>query len=187
MAAQTLLQVQLVLRLTLALIFLISAAAKLRAPAAFVQGVLEYRVLPRRLAQLYGRLPPFAELGTGLLLSGLFLPTATGPAVLMLVSFAIAIAIVTAQGRTIGCHCLGAASVRPIGWHTLTRNLLLLGCAAWLLVVSSGDGAWAAPQGGIGSRIPAYVVAVLLVLAYWLIVEVLEVFVRMTHPHGGAV
>jgi uncharacterized membrane protein YphA (DoxX/SURF4 family) len=49
-------QVLLVLRLTLGLIFLVSAITKLRHPAAFVRGVLEYRVLPHPLAMMRTRM-----------------------------------------------------------------------------------------------------------------------------------
>jgi len=45
MASNTVAQVQLVLRLTLGLIFLASALAKLRHPTLFVRGVLDYQVL----------------------------------------------------------------------------------------------------------------------------------------------
>lgn len=50
------------------LTFLTSGASKLRAPGPFVLAVLEYRVLPARLARLYGRVLPFAEVLRGLAL-----------------------------------------------------------------------------------------------------------------------
>ncbi len=187
MASSTVDQVQLVLRLTLGLIFLVSALAKLRDPAAFVQGVLEYRVLPGRLARVYGQLLPFIELGTALLLfSGYFQAAAGGLAVLMLISFAIAVAIVSIQGREIGCHCFGQSSTGRVGWHTLARDLLLLAPALWLLASAAGvEGkrvAWA--PGDVGANIAAVMLAVLIGLAYWLVAESIEALANLTHTRG---
>jgi|GEM_PF-3956386 hypothetical protein len=64
-------QLQTVVRVALGLIFLVSAAAKLRDPSRFVRGVLAYALLRGSLARLYGRMLPFVELGTALLLATL--------------------------------------------------------------------------------------------------------------------
>jgi uncharacterized membrane protein YphA (DoxX/SURF4 family) len=184
MASNAATQVQLVLRLALGLIFFVSAVAKLRDPAAFVQGVLEYRVLPRRLAQLYGRLLPFAEIGTALLLlSGFFLAVAAALAVLMLASFATAVAVVTLQGREIGCHCFGQSASDRVGWHTLVRDLLLLLPAAWLLWGAAPRGMAPADWPNNGLDAATVVLAVLLALGYWLVAEALDLLADLTHPH----
>jgi uncharacterized membrane protein YphA (DoxX/SURF4 family) len=176
MAAQTLVQVQLVLRLTLGLIFLLSAVAKLRDPAAFVQGVLEYRVLPAPLARVYGRALPFVELGTALLLlSGILLVLATGVAVLMLISFAVAIAIVTLQGHSLACNCFGVAQRSVVGWYTLVRDVFCLLPAVWLLTRAvsgqAGNSAW--PPADIDSAASPFIVALVFALCYLLMTEVL--------------
>jgi uncharacterized membrane protein YphA (DoxX/SURF4 family) len=170
MAAQTVVQVQLVLRLTLGLIFIISSGAKLRDPAAFVRGVLEYQVLPPPLAQLYGRLLPFAELGTGLLLlSGLVVPVAAGLAALMLTSFAAAVASNVARGRALSCHCFGEHSVSRSGWHALAGDLVLLLVALWSLKNSTHFSSVAtALLSDPRTLIPAVVLAALLALTYLL-------------------
>jgi len=81
-------QLQTVVRVALGLIFLLSATAKLRDPTRFVRAVLDYALLRGSLARLYGRMLPFVELGTALLLlSGFFLPIAAALAMLMLTSF----------------------------------------------------------------------------------------------------
>lgn len=184
MASNAATQVQLVLRLALGLIFLVSALSKLHDPATFVQGVLEYRVLPAPLARAYGRLLPFVELGTALLfLSGVFLPIAAGLAVLMLSSFAIAVAVVVRQGREIGCHCFGQASTDRVGWHTLGRDLLLLLPSAWLLRGMATGGMVPAGWSGGGVDVTTAVLAVLLALGYWLVAEALRLLADLTHPH----
>ncbi len=172
-------QTQLVLRLVLGLIFLFSALAKLRAPAAFVQGVLDYHVLPAPLARIYGRLLPFVELGTALLfLSGFFLAVGAGLVVLMLVSFAIAIAINAQRGRAVACHCFGEDSASSVGWHTLVRDLVLLLPGCWLLWTTT-RAALPAPLAA-SSIVPAIGIAVLLALSYALFVESLELVIGAT-------
>ena len=189
MASTTIGQVQLVLRLTLGLIFLVSAITKLRDPAAFVRGVLEYRVLPRPLARVYGWLLPFVELGAGLLLlSGFIQAVAAGLAVLMLVSFAIAVSINAVRGRPAPCHCFGQASESRIGWHTVVRDLALLLPAIWLLLtVASGSRDavdWTRLE---PSTAPALGLAVLLTAIYWLVSQSLDEVVHLTGTGRGVV
>jgi len=183
-------QVQLVVRLTLGLIFLVSAVAKLRDPAAFVRGVLEYRVLPGSLARLYGWALPFVELGTALLLlSGFLFFLAVILVILMLASFAVAIIVVTMQGRQIGCNCFGTGHDSRVGWHTLARDLLLLSSAVWLLGAIDpglvGANAWL--RRDLNVALPALLLAALIALAYWLVAEGLEMLASLFRPSGGVV
>jgi uncharacterized membrane protein YphA (DoxX/SURF4 family) len=179
MAAQTLAQVQLVLRLTLGLIFFYSAVTKLRALAVFVRGVLDYAVLPRPLAQFYGRLLPFVELVTALLfLSGVLLLVATGVALLMLVSFAVAIAINAARGRAPACHCFGETLASRVGWHTLARDFVLIVPAGWLFMAALHGGT---PSPGLTqpSLAPAVGIGAISSLSYALLVDGLEILVSV--------
>jgi uncharacterized membrane protein YphA (DoxX/SURF4 family) len=189
MAAQTLVQVSLVLRLTLGLIFMISALTKLRDVSAFVQGVLEYGVLPRPLARLYGRLLPFAELGTALLLlSGVGLVVAISLAVLLLASFSIATVAVTVQGRDIDCHCFGSARRHSrVGWHTLGRDVALLLLALRLLetVATGRRGVRPWFQYDPGFVALAFVLAAGLAFTYVLVAEGLDVLVRLAGQRGA--
>lgn len=173
MAADMSAQVYLVLRLALGLVFLGSALAKFRDPSAFSRGVLEYRVLPRPLALIYGRLLPFVELGTALLLLSGFAPViGAGLAVLLLVSFGVAIVTVTVQGREIGCHCFGEAPHRQVGWHTMLRDLPLLAFACWLLVAAVAGRAH-----DLRLAPGVFVLALLLALSYALLLEGLDLLV----------
>jgi uncharacterized membrane protein YphA (DoxX/SURF4 family) len=173
---------QLVLRLVLGLIFLVSALAKLRDPAAFVRGVLDYRVLPRPLAQVYGWLLPFVEVGTALLLlSGLFPPLAASLAVLILTSFAIAIVVAIMQGREVGCHCFGSAQRRgSVGWHTLLRDLVLLVPSGLLLATAASGQHSIDPWLQGGSRAAAVLILVpALTLCYLLLAEGLDLLASL--------
>lgn len=187
MAAQTQVQVQLVLRLTLGLIFMVSALTKLRDISAFVHGVLEYGVLPHPLAQLYGRLLPFCELGTALLLlSGLFPLIATGVAVLMLLSFAVANCVVVIQGRQMNCHCFGASQHQRAGWPTLARGLTLLVPALWLLIVAATQmvktDTWRRVVFGIDPGSGA--LAIVLASTYLLVTHGIDLLLTMTNAVG---
>jgi uncharacterized membrane protein YphA (DoxX/SURF4 family) len=119
-----------VLRITLGLVFLVSALTKLRAPQQFVEGVVDYQVLPTALARLYGRLLPPVELGVGFLLAaGTALPIASVVAILLLISFGLAMGINTARGRRLDCHCFGAAAAVPVGWAAIGRDAFFLALA----------------------------------------------------------
>ncbi len=172
-------QAQLIVRLSLGLIFLLSASMKLRNIPAFVQGVLNYRVLPSPVAQLFGGVLPFVELGTGiLLLSGRLLLVSASLALLLLISFAIALGINAARGRTISCHCFGSSASNHVGWHSLIRDLILFPLVSWLLWVASFGNP--APLVIVpSSLIPTLAFVGITMLLYVLIVEGLDFFVEV--------
>lgn len=177
MTANGIAYIQLVLRLTLGLIFLVSAVTKLRDMDAFLHGVEEYAVLSRPLATLYGRLLPFTELIAALLLlSGILVGLGTALIVLMLVSFAVAITINAIRGRAPACHCFGESSSSRVGWHTLIRNLALLlpaGTLFWLYQMVQPTNTLTGPN-----LFPIFGIAVMVALVYMLAVESLELLTR---------
>ena len=135
---------QILLSVTLALIFLASAIPKLRHPKGFILAVLEYRVLPTRLSWLYARLlPPLELLLALLLLSGAAVRLAAIALSLLLLSFMIAISINLTRGRNLDCHCFGKARRRSIGWGLLLQDGALLGAALALATITS---AWITPE-----------------------------------------
>jgi hypothetical protein len=142
MPADAIAQGYVVLRITLGLIFLVSSLAKLRALQRFIEGVVDYHVLPSSLAQLYGRLLPLVELAVGILLTaGVALPVASVVAILLLTSFGVAMGINIVRGRRIDCHCFGVAAAAPIGWPAVARDAVLLALAIPVT--------WAAFLGGV--------------------------------------
>lgn len=169
--------VQLILRLMLALILFGSALSKLRDLATFVQGVLDYEILPRGAAHAFGLLLPYVELGTAiLLLSGFFPAVAASLVLLLLISFAIAIGVNANRSRPIPCHCFGAIQSSRIGWHSLLRDVILLPLAGWLLWIALDDGARPMPTTTFSPLASIVGVAVIAVLAYILMVEGLDLF-----------
>jgi putative oxidoreductase len=136
--------VEVILSITLGIIFLASAIPKLRHPKGFILAALEYRVLPSRLSWLYARLlPPLEFLLALLLLTGTAVRSATVIVSLLLLSFIAAVAINLARGRDLDCHCFGKATKRPIGWGLLLQDGALLGAAIALAIVTTE---WLAPE-----------------------------------------
>jgi hypothetical protein len=119
-------------RLTLALVFALSAWTKFSDPERFAGVLADYRVLPEGLVRLMAWAVPTAEAAAvlGLLLAPL--GTASGifaGALLLLFSGAVLINLL--RGRThIDCGCFGSAGRQRIGWGLIVRNGALLAFAA---------------------------------------------------------
>lgn len=179
-------EINLIIRLSLGFIFLGSALTKLRHPAAFVQAVLGYRILPSTAARAFGWLLPLAELGTAvLLLIGSLQLVAAVLTLLLLLSFAIALSINIVRGRAVPCHCFGAASTSRIGWHSLVRDVLLFPFAAWLLWFAVNDYVTLSPS--VSLFAPIVCIASLAALSYVLMVEMLDLAIgsgRWRHDEG---
>ena len=109
----------------LGLILLVAALSKLMDRKGFVIAVIGYEILPDSLAVLVGYALPWVELIiAGLLLSGVFASIASLGAVLLLISFSVAIGVNLLRGRELNCHCFGQLSEEKIGPWALFRNLL---------------------------------------------------------------
>ena len=131
--------------LALGIMFLASGFSKLRDMDGFVLGVMEYEILPPKLALAYGRVLPFAELlcGLGLLLG--LVPLVFGTfATMLLLSFLTAVSVNLARGRRLDCHCFGSQSSEPLGLVTLSRLVILLVLA--ITVAASSAGTLLAPR-----------------------------------------
>lgn len=127
--------------LLLAVIFAVSGAAKVRALDAFVGVVANYRLLPDFLLRPVALLLPPLEL---VIAFALLVPAsqawAAGLAALLLVTFAVAMAINLGRGRAaIDCGCAIGLMKERISWPLVGRNLLLVAVAA-ALVSSSSSG-----------------------------------------------
>jgi uncharacterized membrane protein YphA (DoxX/SURF4 family) len=161
----------LLVRLCLGGILLVAGASKLADRAGFVQGVLDFGLLPPSLARLYGWCLPFLELATaGLLIAGIAVPAAAALAVLLLTSFVIAVAVALMRGQRLACHCFGAASGSRVGRYTLTRSVVLLGTAGALLLATVRSRSPDAPA-ALDQLVLAVATAALVVLADALLVE----------------
>lgn len=118
--------------------FLASGLSKLRDPEGFVLGVLEYEVLPPRVAVVYGQMVPFIEAILGLaLVLGVWSGLVGLVSLVLLGSFLVAVAINIARGRQLDCHCFGSRGGEPLGWITVIRLCILL---TWATVVANWRG-----------------------------------------------
>lgn len=160
----------LVARLVLSGFFLPSAIGKLRDLPGFIQGTIDYRVLPEQAARRFALVLPWAELALALaLLGGVALPLAGAASLLLLLCFIAAVTINLRRGRQIACNCHGVAGTRTISWGTVARNLLLvlltlplIGLAPASLELTSWIAQWQADLRLLSTLSAALVVGLLL-------------------------
>jgi uncharacterized membrane protein YphA (DoxX/SURF4 family) len=124
----------LAVRVLLGLIFLQAGVQKARHLAEFNGVVLNYRILPRRLAPVVSALLPAVEIGVAVALFAGVTPWAEAAAAVLLGVFAWAMAVNVKRGRRdIDCGCFQSTLRQVIGWSTVVRNLgliALVGAAA---------------------------------------------------------
>ncbi|HEX5068220.1 MAG TPA: MauE/DoxX family redox-associated membrane protein [Myxococcota bacterium] len=118
-----------VLRASLALLFGVAAAHKLRAPRAFASVLAEYRLLPAAASLPLGIALAAAELALALALCApAFAREAALAAALLLALYGVAIATPLARGIDLeDCGC--GFGARPLGAGLLLRNALLVAAA----------------------------------------------------------
>lgn len=144
---------------------IVSGTSKLRDPGGFILGVLEYDLLPSRLAVVYARLLPPAELLCGVaLVFGVERVPVGIVAVALLISFSVAVGASMARGRRLACHCFGSRNDEPIGWTTVARLCVLLICGAAAITWPGGG-----PLSVSTAAAPSCLLAVALVVALYLL------------------
>lgn len=117
------------------------AIQKLQDVGGFVNGFLGYDLLARRYVP-YGYAYPFAELYAGV---GMIALIGTGSALIWLVApVAIfigtigAVSVIKAvyiEKRDLKCACVGGGSNVPLGFISLSENLIMLGMGLWMLAM----------------------------------------------------
>lgn len=129
-------------RLALAVVFTVSAIAKLRDRGSAREAVLAFGVPPALVPAVAAGLP-FVELTCAALLVAAD-PGASAGAVaslLLLAAFTAAVVNNLVRGRRPDCHCFGSLSgTSGIGWATVGRNAGLLALAAASLVGAGTQG-----------------------------------------------
>jgi Methylamine utilisation protein MauE len=124
-------------QLSLGIVFLLSVWPKLRQPFGFMQSVIEYKILPAKVAQVFGLLLiPLEAFLVFAFLTGFLTDIALSLATLLLSAFLVAVGINLRRGRKIACACFGNAS-EQISLRTLVRLLLLLTITILLLAFRS--------------------------------------------------
>ena len=107
---------------------------KLQDVERFATMFLNYDLLAQRWIR-YGYVYPFVETGAGLLMMAGVMTWLSAPAALIVASIG-AISVFKAvyiDKRELKCACVGGDSKVPLGFVSLTENLMMIGMAVWML------------------------------------------------------
>lgn len=107
---------------------------KLQDVERFATMFLNYDLLAQRWVR-YGYVYPFVETGAGLLMMAGVLTWLSAPAALVVAGIG-AVSVFKAvyiDKRELRCACVGGDSKVPLGFVSLTENLMMIGMAAWML------------------------------------------------------
>ena len=96
---------------------------------------LGYDLLARRYVP-YAYIYPFAELGAGVLMLAGVLTWLSVPVALLIggIGAASVCKAVYIDKRDLKCACVGGSSNVPLGFVSLTENVMMVAMAAWMLV-----------------------------------------------------
>ena len=109
---------------------------KLRDVEGFTTGFLNYDLLARRWVP-YAYIYPFVETGAGILMTGMILTWLSAPAALF-ISTVGAVSVFKAvyiDKRELKCACVGGGSNVPLGFVSLTENLMMMGMSIVMLIL----------------------------------------------------
>jgi len=107
---------------------------KLKDLEQFATMFLNYDLLAQRWVR-YGYVYPFVETGAGLLMMAGVMTWLSAPAVLIVASIG-AVSVFKAvyvDKRELKCACVGGDSKVPLGFVSLTENVMMVGMAVWML------------------------------------------------------
>ncbi len=110
------------------------ALMKLRDVEGFSTMFLNYDVLARKWVP-YGYIYPYAEVTAGLLMFAGVLPVISIPVALFIggVGAVSVFKAVYIEKRELKCACVGGDTNVPLGFISLTENLMMVGMAVWML------------------------------------------------------
>lgn len=113
------------------------AIQKLQDVEQFSTMFLNYDLLARRWVR-YGYVYPFAEAGAAVLMLAGVLPWLSGPVALFIGTIgAISVAkAVYIDKRELKCACVGGGSNVPLGFVSLTENVVMMGMGVWVLAAT---------------------------------------------------
>src|SRR5690606_2582260 len=124
-----------VLELFVAISMCILGSLKLRDLQSYATGFVQYDLVARRYVP-YATIYAIIETGGGILMIAGLLTWFVAPAVLV-VSTIGAVSVVKAvyiEIRDLNCACVGGGSQVPLGFLSLTENLMMIAMAVWMLV-----------------------------------------------------
>ncbi|MGR3540099.1 MAG: MauE/DoxX family redox-associated membrane protein [Hasllibacter sp.] len=109
---------------------------KLRDVEGFTTSFLNYDLLARRWVP-YAYVYPFVETGAGILMTGMILTWLSAPAALFISTVGAwsVFKAVYIDKRELKCACVGAGSNVPLGFVSLTENLMMMGMSIVMLIL----------------------------------------------------
>lgn len=118
----------------IAIAMMLLAMLKLQDVDRFATMFLNYDLLARRLPP-YGRAYPFLELGAGVLMLTRTLDWLSIPVALTIggIGAVSVFKAVYLEKRTLKCACVGGSSNVPLGFVSLTENVMMVAMAVWML------------------------------------------------------
>ena len=122
----------------IALSMMALAMLKLQNVDSFSTMFLNYDLLAKRWVP-YGKIYPFAEFGAGALMLAGVLTWLSAP-VALLIGGICAISVFKAvyvDKRELKCACVGGDSNVPLGFLSLTENLMMIAMAVWMLAMQA--------------------------------------------------
>jgi glutaredoxin/uncharacterized membrane protein YphA (DoxX/SURF4 family) len=111
---------------------------KLQDLLSFATGFVQYDLIARKWVP-YSYIYPFVEAGAGVLMIAGLATWIAAPAVLI-VSTLGAISIIKAvyvEKRDVNCACVGGGSRVPLGFISLTENLMMMAMSVWMMIKAS--------------------------------------------------
>lgn len=111
------------------------ATTKLRDLESFSGMFLNYDLLAQRWVP-YAYLYPFLEFGAGVLMAAGVLTWLSAPVALVIggIGAVSVFKAVYIDRRELKCACVGGDSNVPLGFVSLTENVMMVGMAAWMLI-----------------------------------------------------
>ncbi len=124
-----------VIELFIAFSMCVLGILKLRDLFSFTNMFITYDLLGRRIVR-YAYAYPFIETGAGILMIAGLLTWLSAPAALFIgtVGAISVFKAVYVDKRDLKCACVGGNSNVPLGFVSLTENLMMMGMAVWMLV-----------------------------------------------------
>jgi len=124
-----------VLELFVAFSMCVLGILKLQDLLAFATGFVQYDLIARHYVP-YSYVYPFVEAGAGILMIAGLATWVAAPAALV-VSTVGAISVFKAvyiEKRDLKCACVGGGSSVPLGFISLTENLMMIAMSVWMIV-----------------------------------------------------
>lgn len=124
-----------VLELFIAFSMCVLGILKLQDLLSFATGFVQYDLIARRYVP-YSYVYPFVEAGAGILMIAGILTWVAAPAALI-VSTIGAVSVFKAvylEKRDLHCACVGGGSEVPLGFISLTENLMMMAMSVWMIV-----------------------------------------------------